>query len=284
MQVTFHGVRGSTPAIGADTRRYGGNTACVEVAADGCPPIVIDLGTGIRRYGQTIDGAFNGVLLLTHLHWDHIQGLPFFGPVMAPGATARLIGPPQPEVGSLVAALHQVVKPPFFPVPLDQLCAGVTIEELDRDTIQIGEASITAARVDHPGSTNAYRIDHRGTSLAYVSDHQESADGSVTDELLALIDGVDLLIHDAQYTRAEFAAKSDWGHSTFDHAVAVAQMASARRLALFHHDPARDDDGVDELLVAARELAGLGGPEVFAAAEGLTAVVAQPTVAANLPS
>ncbi len=273
MQVRFHGVRGSTPAIGADTRRYGGNTACVEVIADGCPPIVIDLGTGVRQYGESLDGPFEGVLLLSHLHWDHIQGLPFFGPVMQPGARARLIGPPQPDEGSLHAALAKVVTPPFFPVPLATLCSGVTIEELDRASVTIGEAVVTAARVDHPGSTNAYRIDHGGASVAYVSDHQEPADGVISPELLELIAGVDLLIHDAQYTRDEFAAKADWGHSTVDFAVAVAQAAGVSRLALFHHDPARDDDGVDELLVTARSLAGLGGPEVIAAAEGLVAAV-----------
>lgn len=273
MQVTFHGVRGSTPAVGSDTRRYGGNTACVEVAAEGCPPIVIDLGTGVRQYGEGLDGPFDGVLLLSHLHWDHIQGLPFFGPVMQPGARARLIGPPQPDGETLHDALAQVVKPPFFPVPLATLCAGVTIEELDRGSVTVGEAVVTAARVDHPGSTNAYRIDHRGASVAYVSDHQEPADGVVADELLELISGVDLLIHDAQYTQEEFTAKADWGHSTVDFAVEVARAAEVGRLALFHHDPARDDDGVDALLVTARELSGLGGPEVIAAAEGLTAEV-----------
>jgi len=270
MQVTFHGVRGSTPAVGAETSRYGGNTACVSIDAAGCPPIVIDLGTGIRNYGATVKGAFEGILLLTHLHWDHIQGLPFFAPLLSPLANARLIGPPQPGEGSLRDVLARVVRPPFFPVALKDLCVGVSIEELDRGQIQAGSASITAARVDHPGPTNAYRVDHDGVSVAYVSDHQQPVDGAISAELLRLVDGVDLLIHDAQYTDDEFVDKSDWGHSTVGFAVEVALAAGVGTLALFHHDPSRDDDGVDELLGLAQAMVEAEDLTVIAASEGLT--------------
>ena len=272
MRVTFHGVRGSTPAIGANTARYGGNTACVTVEVPGAPPIVIDLGTGLRTFGSSFDGPFDGVMLLSHLHWDHIQGLPFFGPIMAPGARARLIGPPQ-EDGTLLDVLSRVVKPPFFPVPFSTVCASIAVEELDRASVAAGSATITACRVEHPGPTNAYRIDEAGAddsgvSVVYVSDHQQPIDGAMSAELLDMCRGVDLLIHDAQYTQAEFAAKSDWGHSTVDFAVEFALAARVKSLALFHHDPSRDDAAVDELVAYARDLASGTGLAVFAAAEG----------------
>ncbi|MFP3901003.1 MAG: MBL fold metallo-hydrolase [Acidimicrobiia bacterium] len=237
---------------------------------------MLDLGTGLRELGRTmpLDGSFRGSALVTHMHWDHVQGLPFFAPILAAGARLDVYGPPQ-ESGTLEQAFHQFVRPPFFPVTVEQLYGQIAFHDATDTDIEIDGAKVRVRPVPHIGSNNGYRVDLGGFSVAYVADHQMPHDGShrVTDAVLELCDGVDLLIHDAQYTPAEFADKNHWGHCTVDFALFVAQEAGARRLALFHHDPAHDDDDVDRLLAGARdavERAGSSVNEVLAAYEGLT--------------
>ncbi len=275
LNVTFHGVRGSTPAPGPATARYGGNTACVALEVPGQDPMVLDLGTGLRSWGATLDRSrpLRATALLTHLHLDHVQGLPFFEPLHAAGASLDVYGP-SPDEGPIGRLLGDLYRPPWVPEPP----AGVRFQDCADEDLSIGEAKVWVRSVAHRGAANGYRIEWQGVSVAYLSDHQAPAAlDTVPEAVLELADGVDLLVHDAQYTTEEWATRSGWGHSTVDYAVLVARQAGARRLALFHHDPARSDDDVDRLLEGARRTAErLGVPEVLAAAEGLTVSFERP--------
>ena len=274
LNVTFYGVRGSTPCPAAGNMRYGGNTACVALEVPGEDPIVLDLGTGLRFWGQTqpADGTFAGTCLLTHIHWDHVQGLPFFVPIDRVGARLDVYGPTQ-QGETLEHAFNELMRPPYFPVRASDLRGTITFHDLDEGDVAIGNAKVQVRSVPHCGPTNGYRISWDGVTVAYLSDHQGPALGSaeVAESVLELCDGVDLLIHDAQYTCDEFAEKAHWGHCTVDYAVHVAKVSGAKRLALFHHDPAHCDDQVDAMLAEARAAAaGTGIEEVLAAHEGLT--------------
>ncbi len=272
MKVTFYGVRGSTPCPSPSNRRYGANTAFVALEVDGDDPIVFDLGTGARFWGETqpVDGTFRGTALVTHIHWDHVQGLPFFTPINAKGARLDIYGPAQME-GPLGEVFSDFMRPPYFPVQYSDLQGDICFHDVTEEELSIGNAKVMVRPVPHCGPTVGYRVDWDGVSVAYISDHQAPLSLDRVDErVLELCDGADLLIHDAQYTREEFAEKAHWGHCTVDYAVRVAKEAGAQRLALFHHDPAHGDDFVDGLEAQAREVAAdLGGGEVFAAAEGL---------------
>lgn len=275
LNVTFHGVRGSTPAPGPHTVRYGGHTACVALEAPGQDPIVLDLGTGLRSWAATLDPAtpLRATALLSHLHLDHVQGLPFFEPLEGAGAALEVYGP-SPEEGPFARVMGGFLRPPWVPEPP----AGVRFHDCADEELSIGDAKVWARAVAHRGPANGYRVEWEGVSVAYVSDHQAPAGlDTVPEPVLELADGVDLLVHDAQYTTAEWERRSGWGHSTVDYAVLVARQAGARRLALFHHDPARTDDDIDAVLDGARRTAErLGVDEVLAAAEGLTVSFERP--------
>jgi phosphoribosyl 1,2-cyclic phosphodiesterase len=273
VDVTFYGVRGSTPCASEELRRYGGNTACVVVDGPDLEPILLDLGTGLRFFG--LDGRcsrpFRGTALVTHLHWDHVQGIPFFTPLLCPDARLDLYAPAQDE--GLEAAVRAFLAPPYFPVGIDELPGEIRFHDTTPGTFTVGEAEIRAALVPHIGPTLGFRVTVRGVSIAYVSDHQQPGVGSteVDAAVLDLCDGVDLLIHDAQFDDDEFALRSDWGHCTVDYAVEVAARSGAARLALFHHDPSHTDERIDELLADVQVTAAERGVgEVFAASEGLT--------------
>ena len=274
LNVSFFGVRGSTPCPCDANRRYGGNTSCVALESPDHDPIVLDLGTGLRFWGETLDPAlpFAGSALVTHIHWDHVQGLPFFTPVLQPGACFDVYGPPQSDEGGLAEAFNEFMRPPFFPVTTKELLGDIRFHDVWDTELELDGAKVTVRPVPHVGLTNGYRVEMGGARVAYLSDHQMPTDGShdISDAVLELCDGVDLLIHDAQYTVDEFPAKSTWGHCTVDFAVDVAKAAGAHRLALFHHDPTHHDEAVDEILAHARKLAkGTGIDEVVAAHEGL---------------
>jgi ribonuclease BN (tRNA processing enzyme) len=237
-------------------------------------PIVFDLGTGLRFFGQTQpnDGTFRGTALVSHLHWDHVQGVPFFTPMLAEGARLDVYAPVQDE-GSLCDAVRKFMSPPYFPVEIEALPGQFRFHEVDHGVIDVDGAKVTVAPVPHIGPTVGYRVEHEGVSVAYVSDHQQPGVGSteVAASVLDLCHEVDLLIHDAQFDDAEFAARSDWGHCTIDYAIEVAARAGARRLALFHHDPSHSDERLDELVARADEVGRQRGlEEVIAASEGLT--------------
>lgn len=279
MHVTFYGVRGSTPCPHDNNQRYGGNTSCVVVESAGHEPIVLDLGTGLRVWGEDIphDGSFRGHALITHVHWDHIQGLPFFVPVLRPGASLKVYGPPPvpPGTQTLTECFEQFIAPPLFPVRIADLPGTIEFITVQDTEISVGDAKVKVRDVPHTGLTNGYRVELDGASVVYVPDHQMPLDGGheVADSVLELCDGADLLIHDAQYTPEEFAAKRDWGHCTVEFAAHVAAEAGVKRLALFHHDPTHDDAFVDCLVERARLAAGSRVDEVLAASEGLTVVL-----------
>ena len=272
MRLTFYGCRGSCPCPCEANIRYGGNTACVALEADNHDPIIFDLGTGLRLFGATqpMDGSFCGTALVTHIHWDHVQGLPFFPPIHKNGARLDIYGPAQKN-GSLHDVFGNFMCPPYFPVHFSELEGDVNFHDVEDDDLQVGSAKIKVRPVPHTGPTVGYRVDLNGTSVAYISDHQAPPGlNTVSDAVLELCDGVDVLIHDAQYTPAEFEMKRDWGHCTIDYAVLVAKEAGARQLVLFHHDPSHGDDEMDRLLDGARCTgAYMGVSEITAAYEGM---------------
>jgi phosphoribosyl 1,2-cyclic phosphodiesterase len=271
MLITFHGVRGSTPCHGDDIARYGGNTSCVSVAAPGEDPLLFDLGTGVRYFGlgHPKDEPFRGVCLLSHLHWDHVQGLPFFGPLLRDDSELVVYAPVQSCGKGAAEVLAETICPPLFPIGLEGLPGRVDVREV-RPQFQVGGYDVASAAVPHVGAACGYRVTHGGRSVAYVSDHQQPINGArIDDGVRALCDGVDLLIHDAQYTPAEFAKKRDWGHCTIEYAVWLAGEVGARRLALFHHDPTHDDEMIDRMAASAAACGQEKGVEVFAAFEGL---------------
>lgn len=270
--VRLWGIRGSLAAPGAETARYGGNTACVEVRGERGTVLVLDAGTGLRRLGQTLARRVQRVnLLLTHLHMDHIQGLGFFEPLYDPDVEVHIWGPSSTTL-SLKARLNRYLSPPFFPVHLRDL-PGLSVHELPREPFAVGEFLIASALVCHPGATVGYRIATRGSVFTYLPDH-EPALGAPRFPLepewtsgYGLARGADLLIHDGQYDNEEYEEHVGWGHSSLEHAIAFAKLAQVKRLATFHHDPAHDDDQIDRLTSAAVSAAQPDFP-VVAGAEG----------------
>jgi phosphoribosyl 1,2-cyclic phosphodiesterase len=277
LDVTFFGVRGSTPCHGADTARYGGNTSCVAVSVPGEAPLLFDLGTGARYFGAGVpnDEPFRGTCLLSHLHWDHTQGLPFFSPILRPDAELDIYGPAQEDGRSMEDVLCATIRPPLFPINLDQFPGTIRFHDTSDADFFVGQIRVKARVIPHVGPTLGYRIEWQGRSIAYLSDHQQPYDGShqVTPGALELVEGVDLLIHDAQYLPDEFQRKATWGHCTVDYAVWLAGHAGVKQLALFHHDPLHGDDVVDELTKCARTSGAAMGVDVVAAREGLTLTV-----------
>ena len=273
MRVVFCGVRGSTCAPGIDFVRYGGHTSCVALAHDGAAPsLVLDAGTGLRNLTKHLDGKpFRGTILLGHLHWDHTHGLPFFAAGDEPGSEVTVVMPAQ---GDPEQVLERAFSPPHFPVTPSQLRGKWRVTSHEPGDSQVEGFSVTAAEIPHKGGrTFGYRVTDGGGTLAYLSDHSPIAAGEGPDGLgayhrraLALARDVDVLIHDAQHTAAEFRGRHFLGHAAIEYAKGLAETAGARTLVLFHHDPWRTDDEIDDLVAAH---AG-GTVEVIGAAEGLT--------------
>lgn len=301
MKVRFWGVRGSFPVPGQRTNRYGGNTSCVEVRPHGGDPIIIDAGTGIRRLGKQLmldafgDGRGTAHLLISHTHWDHIQGLPFFSPLYKRGNTLHLFARQRDDT-HLRAVFESQTEEPYFPVPMASLKAEICFHELmEGQSFDIGKARISCTRLNHPWIAIAYRVDVDGASLVYASDTAPFRDillehefiakppvlggpldprdaaklWAMRESLLRLCQGVDLLIYDTQFTTEEYRSRPHWGHSTPDDAIEIALEARVKSLVLYHHAPARSDDEQDAILDVCRiKLA--GAPfEVLAAYEGM---------------
>ena len=271
LRIGFFGVRGSYPCFSPTGARYGGNTASACVESRSAPPILFDMGTGLRRIPRATFGRPCRVTaLLTHLHFDHVQGLPFFEPAFDPDARIDIHAPAQEDC-SAGDALGRLIRPPYFPVPLERFQADIGFHDVGSADFEVGHAVVRARPVPHLGATVGFRVEADGASVAYVSDHQAPpGQDTVAESVLELCEGVDLLVHDAQYTRDEFAAKSDWGHCTVEYAVLVATEANARRLCLFHHDPAHSDADLDAMCEVGQGLGARHGVDVLTAREGLT--------------
>jgi phosphoribosyl 1,2-cyclic phosphodiesterase len=258
MRIKFWGVRGSIASPGRDTAEVGGNTSCVEVRCGGTR-LILDAGTGIRRLGDALlgQGPLDATILLSHLHWDHIQGLPFFVPAYLPTTRLSIVGSAG-GVTSLGAVLAGQMTAPVFPVRLDELGAALALREVrSGDTFTVGEATVRAARLNHPGGVLAYRIEHEGQSVVYATDTEHYA--CVDPALRALAEGADVLIYDSQYTPEEYRgdggrSRVGWGHSTYVAGAELARAAGVGRYVLFHHDPQRTDAGVADLERRAQEL------------------------------
>jgi len=256
MKVTLWGTRGSIATPGAENARYGGNTSCVEVRGPDGTLVVLDAGTGIRRLGVALGRTHPRIdLLLTHLHMDHIQGLGFFGPLFDPEVEVHVWGPGTPDA-TLRQRLMRYLSPPLFPVHLRDV-PRLVLHDLIGGTFTLGELRVTADLLCHPGFTLGYRLETARHSVAYLSDH-EPALGAARfpgprewTSGYALARETDLLVHDAQFTRAEYPAHAGWGHSAIDDTIAFAGLACARHLVTFHHDPTHTDDALDRMTAAA---------------------------------
>ncbi|TVZ05491.1 MBL fold metallo-hydrolase [Trebonia kvetii] len=284
MLITFCGVRGSTPAPGAPYLRYGGNTSCVAVAQGPgeAPVLALDAGTGVANLNELLGGAaFTGTILLTHLHWDHCLGLPFFRGGDREDARVTLLLPEQGDgpasdaaAGGAERLLAQVMSPPFFPIRPAQLRGNWEFDAIAPGQLKAEGFTVEAREIPHKGGrTLGYRVSDGRASIAYVTDHCPTSLGPGPDGLGAyheaaveLARGADLLIHDAQLTAEEVPAEAAWGHAAAEYAVGLAVCAGARRVALTHHKPSRTDDQLDAL---AGRFAGAPVP-VLVAAEGLS--------------
>ena len=250
MSVRFWGVRGTLPTPGGGTTRYGGETSCVEVRCGG-RILIIDAGTGLRRLGAVLEREESGVdadIFFSHYHMDHILGFPFFRPAYAPQNRLTLWSSHSSPETSLVQALNQLMSPPLFPATLDAMRARLAFR-----SFQCGETltpytdiAVRTAPLRHPGGATGYRIECRGKAVAYVCDTEHVA-GALDKNVLSLADHADLIIYDATYTDDEYRANIGWGHSTWREGIRIAEAASAKMLALFHHAPDHDDVFMDSI-------------------------------------
>jgi phosphoribosyl 1,2-cyclic phosphodiesterase len=281
VRVTIWGCRGSVPTPGPDTVTYGGNTSCVEVTLGEDVALVLDAGTGIRALGFDLErrGTRHVHVCLTHLHLDHIEGLRFFAPLWDERAAVEIWGPPS-HLLSLRERIARYFSPPLFPSELRDVPAALTFHDVPKTRFTIGDASLTAEFVVHPGPTVGYRIELGGASFAYLPDHEPALAGPLHPKPTEWISGTglaadaDLVVHDAQYFEHEYPHYVGWGHSSVSDAVAFAHAARARRLLLFHHEPRHSDHALERLEDRARQLAetnGIAAPSL--AREGMVVEV-----------
>ena len=266
--VKFWGVRGSIACPSASHVGFGGNTSCIEVVA-GDQHIVLDAGTGIRGLGKEFEK--NGVqfahLLLTHTHWDHINGFPFFAPAFAKDRTFKIMAGHLSDNGGVEAVFAGQMAQPTFPVPLEAMSGNLEFEDFraGEEFELIPGVKVVTAPLNHPSGATGYRIEYQGKSLCYVTD-TEHVIGKPDETVLKLIEGADLVIYDSTYTDDEFPAKIGWGHSTWQEGVRLCQAANVKRLAIFHHDPDHEDPFMEQLEKDAQAV----WPNAFVARESMT--------------
>ncbi len=256
MQVRFQGVRGSVASSGAHVAKIGGNTSCVEVEHDG-HRIIFDAGTGLRALGDSLPAPVDATLFFSHLHWDHVQGFPFFTPAFRPDTKLKLYGPGSNGARELRDALARQMSPPHFPVPLSAMRAHMDFRDaLPGPAVEAGPFRVTPFELPHPQGCLGYVVEAGGLKLAYCTDVEMTC-AQLKPEVARMLEGVDALVLDAQYTTAEYEGhvgppKVGWGHSTNVEAAKIAQAVGARRLFLFHHDPAHADAQVEDMAEEAR--------------------------------
>ena len=288
MQIRFWGTRGSIPSPGSATVRYGGNTPCVELRTASDWLVILDAGTGMRELGRSLLQRANGAgirgdIFLTHAHWDHIQGIPFFAPIFQPGNHFTIWGSKTLET-SIDRVVRDQMSPVVFPVTFEELAATIDFCEIADERRKGNGFEVAAFPVRHPGGALAYRFQegNGGTrALVYVSDN-ELGDGARQeprsewrDELVDFVRGAHLLVHDATYTPEEYAQHRGWGHSSYEDTLELALDAGVERLVLFHHKPERSDADVDRWVAVCQDSAKRRGSSltVMAAAEGMTLTV-----------
>jgi phosphoribosyl 1,2-cyclic phosphodiesterase len=271
MKLKFWGVRGSIPTSGPAFVRYGGNTPCIEVRTDDDTLLILDAGTGIRALGDQLAAGgkhLTASILITHPHWDHIQGFPFFKPAFIAGNTITIIGPQRTDI-PLERIIADQMTNIYFPVQLHEMKAAIAFHPVMEDTFAIASACVRTMYVNHPGFTVGYRIEAAGKSIVYISDNEafdaeamknatnfesgildrfRSASGDGNQRIYDFARDADVLIHDATYTPEEYEEKVTWGHSHFEFTLNVARQANVKRLYLFHHEPSRSDDAVDAIV------------------------------------
>jgi phosphoribosyl 1,2-cyclic phosphodiesterase len=289
LRLRFWGTRGSIPAPGARTVRYGGNTPCIELRTATDALVILDAGTGIRELGKSLlasagnGGTVSGEIYLTHAHWDHIQGLPFFAPIFQQGNNFSILSS-SPPGSSIERVVRDQMAPAVFPVAFDQLTAKVEFCELGGGSRSGDGYQVRWFPVRHPGGALGYRftgVGGKAQSVVYISDNELGDGGDYgtrpgwREGLVEFVRGAHVLVHDATYTAEEYIRHRGWGHSTYDDAVALALDAGVDELVLFHHKPERSDEEIDRCVATSRaRVEGLGGRlNVVAASEGMSLTV-----------
>ena len=299
MKIKFWGVRGSIPCPGPRTMKYGGNGACLQLMIeDRKEIIVIDAGSGVRELGNNLlqhelpKGPLTIRLLLSHTHWDHIMGFPYFVPIYIPGTKLKVVGPVSFEDDPLEDVVGGQMKYRYFPINVSELAADIEYERLrEEPEIDLGDGLLMSTKIlNHPITALGYRFEYKGKVFCTCYDHEPYRNLFITDsehpeydeamayegeevakeQNLAIEDffrGADLLVHDSQYTEEEYKTKVGWGHSTFEHAIASANRAGVKKLILFHHDPDRTDEQIDELAKTYCEPGKFGETEIVFATE-----------------
>lgn len=292
MRLRIWGVRGSLPAPGPKTLKYGGNTSCVEIRA-GDELLIVDAGTGVRELGNSLLAEYKGKpikasIFLTHTHWDHIHGLPFFIPAYIPGNEFAIHGPVSMDE-KLEDILGNQMKYSYFPIKLRNMQAKKTFHELQEGSYDIGEVKVKTKYLNHPVLTLGYRFEHNGKAICVITDTEpyynlfgdETGQDGMPDEdeikeiladmnsmLADFIREADIAIYDSQYTAEEYSTKVGWGHSTFDGVTEICKIAGVKKLLYFHHDPDRSDQALDDIVDEMRKALGDFPMEVDAAREG----------------
>jgi phosphoribosyl 1,2-cyclic phosphodiesterase len=270
VRIVCWGARGSVPSPGPRTVRYGGNTSCIEISTDG-RRVILDAGTGIIAAGQRLAGEATDrpiELFLTHFHWDHIQGLPFFAPLRDPAAVVRIHA--APRQGDKIDRLLAVqMGAPFFPVTLQDMPARVEYHDLEGRGWTDGDLTVKPFPVRHPDHASGFRITAGGATVVYIPDNEPEAANyprASWPELVEFARGADVLLHDAMFTAAEYDSRRGWGHGTVEQAVRFAQAAGVGRLLMFHHHPERTDEQIDAILEAVQRQGGASGDSLHVAA------------------
>lgn len=289
MKIRFWGVRGSIASPGPHTARYGGNTTCIELRSDAGELIIFDAGTGIFPLAQSLlkQMPISASIFITHTHWDHIQGLPFFTPLYIPGNKAKIHGAYDFVSGSGIEQVMNVqLQYSYFPVREAELRANIEYQTLAiGEAVSVGDATVRSTLLNHPVTNFGYRVECNGKSMFFSGDHEPwtniyTAEDADYDEYQAMIDarqaeldaflqGVDVLVMDCSYTTAEYPSKVGWGHGTFDNSLELAYRVGAKQLICTHHEPTRNDDELEKVFADMLTRVPANGPEVLLAREGM---------------
>ncbi len=279
MIVRCWGARGSIPVSGKQYLRYGGNTTCIEIRTKNDHIIIIDAGSGIRELGNLLlsENRYEYTILLTHAHWDHIMGFPFFKPIYSHKTGINILGCPYAQA-SLKEILSRIMMPPNFPVNFDAISARISYQNTCADSYQVGSVTITPIALSHPNGGNGYKLEEDGKCFIFLTDNElgfRHEGGLDYQDYLNFSHGADLLIHDAEYTEEEYKKTKGWGHSVYKDALKLALNANVKKLGLFHHNQERVDDAVEIIVKECqKEIARYGADmECFAVSQGSKLIV-----------